>query len=173
MSIEPRDRVPSPSRKFNSNFPQALPPNELIASAPERIHHRHATPQFDVALSHARSSFLAILLTLLLDINFRLQLRAILLLLDSLNAESPSMFRQRMQLVFTRFSPPNSSCLLPNAFLIDALFYLLLTLLLDIEFRSQLRIILASLDTVNADDPLMFQQRMQPVFTPISHFPLT
>ncbi|KAJ6512867.1 hypothetical protein C8R45DRAFT_328650 [Mycena sanguinolenta] len=104
VSLEPRDDIPSPSREFNSSSPQALPPNELTVSAPERIPLRRTVSSFDSALSHARALFLTVLFTLLLDIDFRAQLRTILALLETLNTEDPPTFRQRMQPVFTRIS---------------------------------------------------------------------
>jgi hypothetical protein len=45
----------------------------------------------------------------MLDSVFRLQLRAILILLDRLSAEDPSTLRERIQPVFTRISHLSST----------------------------------------------------------------
>ncbi|KAF7373989.1 hypothetical protein MSAN_00611800 [Mycena sanguinolenta] len=49
----------------------------------------------------------------------------------------------------------------------------LFALLLDVHFRSTLRSVLPILDKLHAEDPSTFRQRMQPVFTRISHFSQT
>ncbi|KAJ7113494.1 hypothetical protein C8R44DRAFT_741089 [Mycena epipterygia] len=104
VSTELHNRVTSPSREFNSSSPHAIPPIEFVAPARERVPLRHTVPSCDQTLSRARASFLVVLLESLLDGVFRSQLRAILTVLDHLNAQDPSSLRERIQPVFTRIS---------------------------------------------------------------------
>ncbi|KAJ7825241.1 hypothetical protein B0H13DRAFT_2290775 [Mycena leptocephala] len=104
MSTKVHDCVPSPLREFNPSSPHAVPPNELTTPAPEHIPFRGTIPSYDHALSRVRASFLTVLLASMLDSAFRLQLRAILAIIDHLHAQDPSTFRERMQPVFARIS---------------------------------------------------------------------
>jgi hypothetical protein len=104
VSIEPHHRVILPSREFNSSSPHAIPPIELTTPAPEHVPLRHVVPQHDFACLHCRTSFISTLFTVLLDVGLRSTMRAVVSILDSLYAEDPAMFRQRMQPVFTRLS---------------------------------------------------------------------
>ncbi|KAJ6615276.1 hypothetical protein B0H10DRAFT_1949985 [Mycena sp. CBHHK59/15] len=101
VAVEPC--VPSPPHEFNSSSPHAIPPH-CVAPPPEHIPLRRTVPSYDHALSRARASFLTVLLESLLDCAFRSQLRAILTILDHLNAQDPSTLPQRIQPVFTRIS---------------------------------------------------------------------
>ncbi|KAJ7813304.1 hypothetical protein B0H14DRAFT_2854210 [Mycena olivaceomarginata] len=112
VSAEPHDHrdVSSPSREFNSRSPHAIPPIDRAEPAPEhvpltQIHPPHPSPLLD----RARATILLVLLESMLDSVFRMQLRAILILLDHLIAQDPSTLRERIQPVFTRishFTPP-------------------------------------------------------------------
>ncbi|KAJ6576796.1 hypothetical protein B0H10DRAFT_2236217 [Mycena sp. CBHHK59/15] len=101
IAVEPC--VPSPLHEFNSSSPHAIPPH-CVAPPPEHIPLRRMVPSYDHAFSRARASFLTVLLESLLDCAFRSQLRAILTILDHLNAQDPSTLRQRIQPIFTRIS---------------------------------------------------------------------
>ncbi|KAJ7835177.1 hypothetical protein B0H14DRAFT_3707194 [Mycena olivaceomarginata] len=83
------DRVLFPSREFNSSFPHAVPPIELIAPAPEHV-------------PLVPASFLGVLLACLLHGRFRAQLHTLLDILDDLDSEDHSTFRQRLHPVFSR-----------------------------------------------------------------------
>ncbi|KAJ6576797.1 hypothetical protein B0H10DRAFT_2236218 [Mycena sp. CBHHK59/15] len=112
IAVEPC--VPSPLHEFNSSSPHAIPPH-CVAPPPEHIPMRRSAPSRDHAphlndaLSRARASFLTVLLESLLNGAFRVQLHAIVRLVDYLHAEDPSTLRQRIQPVFTRISLFTSS----------------------------------------------------------------
>ncbi|KAJ7608601.1 hypothetical protein DFH06DRAFT_1248067 [Mycena polygramma] len=106
----------SPSPTFNSSSPHAIPPIARAAPEPEPEHvplrqsvsphtEPHARP--NDALSRARASFLEVLLESLLNPVFRVQLRAIVRLIDRLHAEDPVTLRHRIQPVFERISHLN------------------------------------------------------------------
>ncbi|KAJ6494407.1 hypothetical protein C8R45DRAFT_988106 [Mycena sanguinolenta] len=103
LHIEPRNIVPSPSREFNSRSPHAIPPVERAEPEPEHIPLAQI-PHPSSLCDRARATILLVLLESMLDSVFRLQLRAILILLDRLSAENPSSLRERIQPVFTRIS---------------------------------------------------------------------
>ncbi|KAJ6595991.1 hypothetical protein B0H10DRAFT_2441979 [Mycena sp. CBHHK59/15] len=108
-------RVPSPLPTFNSSSPHAIPPLHRVAPEPGHVPMRGSAPSRDHAphlndaLSRARASFLTVLLESLLNSAFRVQLHAIVRLVDYLHAEDPSTLRQRIQPVFTRISLFTSS----------------------------------------------------------------
>ncbi|KAJ7881126.1 hypothetical protein B0H14DRAFT_1527018 [Mycena olivaceomarginata] len=83
------DRILFPRREFNSSSPHAVPPIELIASAPEHV-------------PLVPASFLGVLLACLLHGRFRAQLHTLLDILDDLDSEDHSTFRQRLHPVFSR-----------------------------------------------------------------------
>jgi hypothetical protein len=110
VSPEPRDDVSSPPREFNSRSPHAIPPIDRAEPEPEhvpltQILPPHSSPSF----GRARATILLVLLESMLDSVFRLQLRAILILLDRLSAEDPLTLRERIQPVFTRISHLSST----------------------------------------------------------------
>ncbi|KAJ7898664.1 hypothetical protein B0H14DRAFT_3853076 [Mycena olivaceomarginata] len=108
VSVEPRDRVPSPMREFDSRSPHAIPP--IDRTEPELEHVPLAQiPQPSPLFDRARATILLVLLESMLDVAFRSQLRAILILLDRLSAEDPSSLRQRIQPVFMRISHLSST----------------------------------------------------------------
>ncbi|KAJ7862841.1 hypothetical protein B0H13DRAFT_2565899 [Mycena leptocephala] len=103
--VEPHDLAPSPSREFSSRSPHAMPPIDFTEPEPEHVPltqllPSHPSPSF----GRARATILLVLLESMLDAVFRSQLRAILTLLERLNAQDPSMLRERIQPVFTRIS---------------------------------------------------------------------
>ncbi|KAJ7303808.1 hypothetical protein DFH08DRAFT_825590 [Mycena albidolilacea] len=113
------DHIPAPRREFRSNSPHAVPPNELIApaSADDRVlvpPHKfnssspHAVPPIELIASAPEhvplvpASFLGVLLACLLHGRFRAQLHTLLDILDDLDSEDHSTFRQRLHPVFSR-----------------------------------------------------------------------
>ncbi|KAJ6475586.1 hypothetical protein C8R45DRAFT_381264 [Mycena sanguinolenta] len=96
--VQPHDIVPSPSREFNSRSPHAIPPVDR-AEPPEHVPFAHI-PQPSSLCDRARATILLVLLESMLNSVFRLQLRAILILLDRLSTENPSTLRERIQPVF-------------------------------------------------------------------------
>ncbi|KAJ7661119.1 hypothetical protein B0H14DRAFT_3540304 [Mycena olivaceomarginata] len=95
--VEPRDHVPSPVREFNSRSPHAIPPVDRAEPEPEHVPFTQ-TPHPSPSLDRARATILLVLLESMLDSVFRLQLRAILILLDRLSAEDPPSLRQLSEL---------------------------------------------------------------------------
>ncbi|KAJ7825488.1 hypothetical protein B0H14DRAFT_3874448 [Mycena olivaceomarginata] len=105
VSVEPRDHVPSPVREFNSCFPHAIPHIDRAEPEPEHVPLAQILPPHPSSLfGHARATILLVLLESMLDSMFRMQLRAILILLDHLSAEDPSSLQQRIQPIFMRIS---------------------------------------------------------------------
>ncbi|KAF8151162.1 hypothetical protein K438DRAFT_1865281 [Mycena galopus ATCC 62051] len=103
--VEPHDLVPSPSREFNSRSPHMNPPVDRAEPEPEHVPLTQI-PHPSSSCDRARAMILLILLESMLDSVFRLQLRAILILLDCLSAENPSTLQEHIQPVFTRISLP-------------------------------------------------------------------
>ncbi|KAJ6615738.1 hypothetical protein B0H10DRAFT_2039451 [Mycena sp. CBHHK59/15] len=107
--------VQSPPPTFNSSSPHAIPPLHRVAPEPGHIPMQRSAPSRDHAphlndaLSRAQASFLTVLLESLLNGAFRVQLHAIVRLVDDLHAEDPSTLRQRIQPVFMHISLFTSS----------------------------------------------------------------
>ncbi|KAJ6456796.1 hypothetical protein C8R47DRAFT_1165051 [Mycena vitilis] len=109
-------RAASPTQTFNSSSPHTIPPINRAAPAPEHILPHHDVPprtaphsRLDDAMQRVRAVFLTVLLELLLDPVFRVPLRHIIHIIDSLPAEDPATLRLRFQPVFesiSRFEPP-------------------------------------------------------------------
>ncbi|KAJ7714228.1 hypothetical protein B0H14DRAFT_3171461 [Mycena olivaceomarginata] len=87
------DDSSSPSREFNSRSPHVIPPVDRAEPEPEHVplaQIPHPSPSFD----RARATILLVLLESMLDVAFRSQLRAILILIERLNASDPSTLRE-------------------------------------------------------------------------------
>ncbi|KAJ7920110.1 hypothetical protein B0H13DRAFT_2426238 [Mycena leptocephala] len=105
VSSELCDHVPSPSREFNSRSPHAIPPIDSTEPEPEHVPLRSNTPRHpSQPFDRTRAVILLVLLESMLNAVFRTQLRAILSIIEGLNAQDPSTFRERMQPVLTRIS---------------------------------------------------------------------
>ncbi|KAF8183079.1 hypothetical protein K438DRAFT_1975327 [Mycena galopus ATCC 62051] len=103
--VEPHNLVPSPLREFNSRSPHAIPPIDCAEPEPKHVPFAHI-PHPSSSLDRVRATILLVLLESMLDSVFRLQLRAILTLLDRLSAENPSTLQERVQPVFICISLP-------------------------------------------------------------------
>ncbi|KAJ7303053.1 hypothetical protein DFH08DRAFT_977256 [Mycena albidolilacea] len=101
VSVEPRDHVPSPSHNFNSRSPHAIPPIDRAEPKPEHVPLTQILPPHPSLLfGCTRATILLVLLEFMLDSVFRMQLCAILILLDHLSTEDPSSLQQHIQPVF-------------------------------------------------------------------------
>ncbi|KAF7341381.1 Transposase-like protein [Mycena venus] len=103
VSVEPRDHVPPLPCEFNPSSLHAIPPVDRAVPEPEHVPFQRTVSPYDHT-SRVRTSIILVLLDSMLDSVFRLQLRAILAIIDSLSAQDPSTLRQRLQPSFeTRF----------------------------------------------------------------------
>jgi len=106
---DPPRRVESPTPTFNYSSPHAVPPGESIAPVTDHIPRRRTAPSCDDVTSHARATFITVLLEALLDRTLRAQIRAIVIAVGRLHTAYPSTLRLQLRPVFehiSHFVPP-------------------------------------------------------------------